>query len=185
MTPLPPIVVGPLSNLNKTVEVSGQITGATVTVRANGTTIAKGTATSANQVFPLVSGASLSAGQSVTARQEVNGVSSADSPHPVVVQQAPAHLGHVVFTFADLPVHRDRGNRWGRPGRQSRGRRPAWRDLHREGRHPIAQRVGRRDARRPHRNRRHPGGPPGRRRLGRPIHPGSPHPSRSTRAFPR
>ncbi len=98
MTPLPPVVVGPLSNLNKTVEVSGQITGAMVTVRANGTVIAKGTATWGNQVLPLLTGASISAGQSVTARQEVNGVSSADSPHPVVVQQAPAHLGHVVFS---------------------------------------------------------------------------------------
>jgi PKD repeat protein len=100
MGALPPTVVGPLSAFNMVVEVTGQITGATVVVMGDGLEVAKGTATSADQVFPLLPGKSLQAGQQVTATQDAGDGPSAPSPHPVTVQAPPSQLGHVMFASA-------------------------------------------------------------------------------------
>ena len=100
MSALPPNIVGPLSTFNKVVEVTGQITGATVVVLSNGQEVAKGTATWADQVFPLLPGRSLHAGEQVTATQDAGDGPSAASPHPVTVQTPPSQLGHVMFASA-------------------------------------------------------------------------------------
>ena len=98
---LPPTVVGPLSTLNTEIEVTGQVVGATVSVHSSGHLVASGTATSADQVFPLLTGAHLAAGDLVTSVQVMGtGTPSAASPHPVKVQAPPSSLGHVTFASA-------------------------------------------------------------------------------------
>ena len=58
-----PTVAGPLSELSQSVRVQGQLSGAKVTVRAGGRTVAQGNASSGDQRFPLLPGRQLIAGR--------------------------------------------------------------------------------------------------------------------------
>jgi hypothetical protein len=92
---LPPRVVGPLSECSSAVKVEAQLTGSTVTVRADGAVVASGVATGPSQVFALT--AALGSGQQVTATQTIGMDTSAPSPDPVMVQKKPPTIGMVSY----------------------------------------------------------------------------------------
>ncbi|MFN0193688.1 MAG: galactose oxidase-like domain-containing protein, partial [Aestuariivirga sp.] len=95
MALLPPRVVGPLSECSGRVRVQGHLTGAKITIFANGAPVGSGTATWPDQTFDL--GAALGAGQEVTAQQELGMETSIPSPEPVEVQSKPPVVGTVGF----------------------------------------------------------------------------------------
>jgi hypothetical protein len=92
MPPLPPRVVGPLSECSTSVHVQGQVTGSTVQVLANGDRIASAQATGPDRFVTVPAGA-LRPGARITAVQSFGGESSDPSPDPVVVQARPATPG--------------------------------------------------------------------------------------------
>lgn len=97
---LPPIVLGPLSECNRTVQVEGQLLGTLVRVYADGRLVAEGTATWSPQTFRLLPGERLNAAEGIVATQEQLGSPpSAESPRPIVVQAAPPSAGLVAFTY--------------------------------------------------------------------------------------
>lgn len=95
MPPLPPRVVGPLSECSTGVRVKGQVPGAEIEVFADGTKVAEGTAGGATDTFPLTD--DLSAGQEVTATQTTGGATSDPTPEPVEVQAEPPEIPPVAF----------------------------------------------------------------------------------------
>ena len=95
MALLPPRVIGPLSECSGRVRVQGQLTGATVTVFANGAVVATGVASWSDQTFALST--ALAPGQEVTATQSVGLDTSPASPQPVEVQAKPPVVGPVGF----------------------------------------------------------------------------------------
>ena len=97
MALLPPRVIGPLSVCSTGVRVQGQLTGSTVSVFANAGLVAQGIASGPDQVFPLNPGASLGAGQQVSATQTVGLDTSVPSPETVGVQAKPPTIGPVAF----------------------------------------------------------------------------------------
>lgn len=79
MALMQPVVVGPLSELSSSVRVRGQLPGSTVTVQAVGPSprvVAKGVATSGDQRFSQLGGASLSRKDVLYAVQETGGETS-------------------------------------------------------------------------------------------------------------
>lgn len=94
MSLLAPEVTGPLSPCSQTVRIRGHIAGATVTVHVNGTETSSAVSNWPDDIFDL--GTTLAAGDKVTARQELDGEQSPESPLPVVVQQLPASLSNLV-----------------------------------------------------------------------------------------
>lgn len=97
MPPLPPRVLGPLSECSTRVRVQGQVTGSTVTIFADGDVVAKAQASGPDEWLPLDSDVRLQPRSRVTAIQEADGETSAASPDPVIVLARPHRLGHVVF----------------------------------------------------------------------------------------
>jgi hypothetical protein len=97
MALLPPRVIGPLSECSTGVRVQGQLTGSTVTVFANGALVAQGTGSGPDQIFALISGASLSGGDQVNATQTIGLETSVPSPETVEVQKKPPTIGPVAF----------------------------------------------------------------------------------------
>ena len=95
MALLPPRVIGPLSECSGSVRVQGQLTGATVSIFADGAMVASGTASWSDQTFPISS--SLGAGQAITATQTVGLDTSPPSPEVVEVQAKPPVVGSVGF----------------------------------------------------------------------------------------
>lgn len=95
MALLPPRVVGPLSECSGSVRVNGQLTGATVTIFADGVAVGSGVATWSDETFVLTG--SLSAGQQVTATQSLGLDTSIASPESVAVQARPPTVGGVGF----------------------------------------------------------------------------------------
>ena len=95
MALLPPRVIGPLSECSTVVRVQGQLTGAKVTVFADGVVVGSGMATWSDQNFPL--SGSLAAGQQVTATQGIGLDTSIQSPEPIEVQAQPPVIGGVGF----------------------------------------------------------------------------------------
>src|SRR6266568_2122505 len=102
--PLPPKVVGPLSELSTSVLVEGQVAGATVAVFADKTPVAGGVAPSASFAFPLSANQSLKAGQKVTATatDAKTKETSVRSPQPVTVLAKPKSLSTISFRFNQL-----------------------------------------------------------------------------------
>lgn len=92
---MPPRVTGPLSECSKVVMLEGQLTGSKIKVYANNAVVAQGQATAARQVFTFA--VPLQANQKVSATQEKDGVMSAPTPQPVVVQRKPSRLSHVSY----------------------------------------------------------------------------------------
>ncbi|MEO5992464.1 MAG: PLAT/LH2 domain-containing protein [Arthrobacter sp.] len=66
-----PVIVGPLSELSSSIRVRGQLPGAGVTVETGLRTVAKGTATSGDQRFPLEPGLTLSRSETLFAIQHL------------------------------------------------------------------------------------------------------------------
>lgn len=97
MALLAPRVMVPLSECSSMVWVQSQLSGSTVRVYANGTKVVDAVAFSANQLFGLLSGASLPAGAMVTATQTVGTETSPASPDPVQVQAQPPTIGPVGY----------------------------------------------------------------------------------------
>jgi len=103
MALMQPVVVGPLSELSSSVRVRGQLPGATVTVEAAGPaprTVAKDVATSGDQRFQLLPGASLDRHDRIYAVQHLGGqqsdVPSGDQAQAVAPRPASgAELGAV------------------------------------------------------------------------------------------
>lgn len=95
MALLPPRVIGPLSECSSRVRVQGHLTGATVTIFANGAVVATDTATWSDQTFSLTT--SLTAGQEITATQTIGMDTSIVSPEVVIVQAKPPVIGGVGF----------------------------------------------------------------------------------------
>ena len=89
MNPLAPEVVGPLSVCSKSVEVRGNIAGATIEIVVAGNVVSSHVSTTPDHLYPI--GATLLANQQVTARQKSGGQTSADSL-PITVQAAPSQL---------------------------------------------------------------------------------------------
>lgn len=90
-----PTVEGPLSECSDRVTVTGQLSGATVTVYADGTQVASGTSSGARETLSL--NQSLPPGAEVVAEQTVGSQTSDRSPHPVEVQEVPPDVGPVGF----------------------------------------------------------------------------------------
>jgi PKD repeat protein len=96
---LAPTVIGPVSECSTTVELQGQLTGARVVIYAGAQAVAHGVATWSRQSFPLDAGATLPAGERITATQDDGSGPSAHSVDPLVwVQRSPATVGAVAFT---------------------------------------------------------------------------------------
>src|SRR5947208_11431464 len=95
---LAPSVTSPISECNKSVEVRGMVTGATVQlfVTGNPNPIGQAVATWSKQVIPFNPGVTLAAGSSVTALQKQGAVASPQSS-PVKVQKKPSAPGVVSF----------------------------------------------------------------------------------------
>ncbi|MBA2555236.1 MAG: hypothetical protein H0V10_16420, partial [Geodermatophilaceae bacterium] len=93
MTLLPPRVIGPLSECSTRVRVQGQLTGATVTIYADGVQVGTGVASWSDDVFSLA--APIGAGQQVSATQTVGLETSIASPETVQVQAKPPVVGPV------------------------------------------------------------------------------------------
>jgi len=96
---LPPTVIGPISVCNSSVRVRGQNIGANVQLFQSGneSPIGGGVATWSDQPFPLKAGVKLTAGQSITATQTKDGVTSPASPSPIQIQAgSPARIGAVM-----------------------------------------------------------------------------------------
>jgi hypothetical protein len=90
MTPLAPEVVGPLNVCSTSVEVRGNIAGATIEIVVAGNVVSSHMSTTPDHVYPI--GATLLENQQVTARQKIaTGPTSGDSL-PVTVQAAPTQL---------------------------------------------------------------------------------------------
>jgi hypothetical protein len=96
-SPLLPPVVSALSVCSSSVRIQGQFIGATVDVFQDGANVGGGSATSADQIFPLT--VTLKAGPShpVTATQTSSGMTSPASA-PVIVQNNPVAVGSVIGT---------------------------------------------------------------------------------------
>ena len=118
MALLPPRVIGPLSECSTRVRVQAQLTGATVTVFANGAPVASGVATWSDQTFLLTT--PLLPGQNVTATQTLGMDTSAPSPEPVQVQAKPPTVGGGRVSQPSEPVRRVR------VARRARCRAPRW-----------------------------------------------------------
>jgi hypothetical protein len=101
VAPLPPKVVGPVSELSTSILVEGQVTGATVTVYEDNTQVAGGPAPSASFAFPLLPNKTLTAGQKLTATatDAQTKETSVRSPQPVIVIGKPKSLSTVSFRF--------------------------------------------------------------------------------------
>ncbi|WP_043345533.1 DUF1326 domain-containing protein [Belnapia moabensis] len=95
MALLPPRVIGPLSECSGSVRVQAHLTGATVTIFADGAVVATGVASWSDQTFPL--SVPLSPDQNVTATQTVGMETSPASPEAVQVQARPPTIGPVGF----------------------------------------------------------------------------------------
>ncbi|MDQ3287329.1 MAG: DUF1929 domain-containing protein [Pseudomonadota bacterium] len=95
MALLPPRVIGPLSECSGRVRVQGQLTGATVTLLADGAVVGSGIASWSDQHFALST--PLGAGQRVVATQAVGMDTSPPSPEEVEVQSKPPSVGPVGF----------------------------------------------------------------------------------------
>lgn len=95
MALLPPRVIGPLSECSGSVRVQGQLTGATVTLLADGAIVGSGVASWPDQHFALST--PLGAGQMVVATQTVGMDTSPSSPESVEVQSKPPVVGSVGF----------------------------------------------------------------------------------------
>jgi hypothetical protein len=89
MNLLAPEVVGPLSVCSTSVEVRGNIAGATVEILVNGNIASSHVSTVADNFYSI--GAVLQANQKVTARQTFSGATSPDSL-PVIVESVPSQL---------------------------------------------------------------------------------------------
>ena len=94
-----PIVIGPLSELSGSVRVTGQLAGATVTVRSRQRVVAKGIATSGDQRFTLLPSVTLRHTEALFAIQEVGGERSDAPTGDLAMAIAPAPV-----TNADLGV---------------------------------------------------------------------------------
>ena len=102
-TPLPPTVLGPISECNTEIGVEGQITGSTVKIyrvdeQDQVDLVAEGTASWASQRFSLEAGKKLNPGDEIYVVQEVADVESKPSPLLVKVQKAPATPASPVFS---------------------------------------------------------------------------------------
>ncbi|MDP9122752.1 MAG: hypothetical protein M3O15_15510 [Acidobacteriota bacterium] len=97
MTLLPPVVEGPLSECNSSIEVSGVVTGAQVQVLANGRVVVDAVATWSRQVFPLLPGAKLNPGETVVAMQGDGSGFSKQTPLPNVTVQSKTPPGPLAF----------------------------------------------------------------------------------------
>jgi hypothetical protein len=95
MALLPPRVIGPLSECSGRVRVQGQLTGATVSLFADGQPAGTGVASWPDQIFQLT--IALAPGQLVTATQTVGLDTSPASPEGVEVQARPPAIGMVGF----------------------------------------------------------------------------------------
>lgn len=99
---LPPVVVGPLSECNTSVEVTGQLTGATVSVFSDRRLVARGVATWSQQTFPLLPGAQLKRLENVTATQDDGTGPSEPTPGPFLQVQVAGMPGPLSLK---APVH--------------------------------------------------------------------------------
>lgn len=95
---LPPRVDGPLSECSSSVEVEGQVTGATVELYMTGYagSIGGGVAAWSDQTFPLNGGVHLTAGATVQALQRQGANASGLGPG-IVVQKKPPVIGPLAF----------------------------------------------------------------------------------------
>jgi hypothetical protein len=97
MRPLAPEVVAPISACSNSVEVKGNIAGATVEILVNGNVASSHVSTNPDSFYAV--GVTLLANQKVTARQTISGQISPESL-PVTVQAAPTHLSALT-----IPTH--------------------------------------------------------------------------------
>src|SRR5450432_3548893 len=89
MLPLAPEVVAPLSVCSTSVEIRGNIAGASIDILVDGSVISTHPTNTPDNYYPL--GATLAANHKVTARQTIGGATSPESL-PVTVQDVPAQL---------------------------------------------------------------------------------------------
>ena len=97
MALLPPTVIGPISVCNSSVRVRGQNIGSDVQLFQSGnpSPIGGGVATWSDQPFPISADVQLIAGESITATQTQDGLTSPPSPSPVQIQAKPRTIGNV------------------------------------------------------------------------------------------
>jgi hypothetical protein len=117
MSLLPLTVVGPLSNLNTEMEVTGQVVGSTVMIYSNVQVVASGSATSADQVFVVMAGAHVTAGDMVTAVQ----VLGLGTPSAAFSASGQGAGGTVELRPCHVRVGCRRLHRGGRGGPRSKG----------------------------------------------------------------
>jgi hypothetical protein len=98
MTPLAPEIVGPVSVCSSSVEVKGNIAGATIEILVNGQMVSSHVGANPDGTYPI--GTTLTANQVMTARQVSGGQTSADSL-PITVQAAPSQLS--ALTLKSVP----------------------------------------------------------------------------------
>ncbi len=95
MTLSAPKIVGGVSTISTSVRLQGQIPGADVFVSRNGAPIGRKVANSFDEVFPFEPGTVLDPDDKITARQELGGDASGETPLPTKVQRlVPPHGGH-------------------------------------------------------------------------------------------
>ena len=87
MKPLAPELVGPISVCNISVEVKGNIAGATIEILVSEQTVSSHVSTKPDGVYPI--GVTLVAGQVVTALQKTSDGQTSSGNLPVTVQAAP------------------------------------------------------------------------------------------------
>ena len=112
MTLLAPKVVGPLNVCSTSVEVQGNVAGATIQIVVAGNVVSSHPSTTPDHVYPI--GATLLENQQVTARQKIGtGPPSGDSL-PITVQEAPTQLSALtVMTHLHTCEFSDPRNRRG------------------------------------------------------------------------
>lgn len=93
---LPPRVIGPLSECSQKVRVEGQVAGADIEVRMDGSTVvASGPSPGPGVTLTVTS--PLKPGSKITALQRLGSDTSDQSPEPVTVQAKPNEIGMVGF----------------------------------------------------------------------------------------